>query len=135
MPTVSALPVDAFDPLADLRRRFVDRARQRIAALGDAIVSDQPDSEAIAALAHQLAGSAGTFGYAKLSRAAAALEDAVQAAGGTSGKIDPSRLQPHFLALKMAFAEIDTSAARQPPSADCTTIAATLLEGLAHWRG
>ncbi len=120
MPTADAYPDSAVDPLADLRRRFVDRSRQRIKALGDALAVDAPDIEAIAPLAHQLAGSAGTFGYAALSRAAATLEDAVRAAGGANAWIDASQLQAQFLALETAFEEIDAVVAA------CRRIATTV---------
>jgi HPt (histidine-containing phosphotransfer) domain-containing protein len=65
------------DPLADLRARFAKRTLERIDALHDAIDRVGTDAEAparIVELAHQLAGSAGTFGYAALSQAAASLE-------------------------------------------------------------
>ena len=109
MPTVPDHPDSALDPLADLRRRFVDRSRLRLAALNDALASDAPGVEAIASLAHQLAGSAGTFGYSALSRTAAALEDAVRAASRAHAGIDPSGLRAHVLALETAFAEIDAA--------------------------
>lgn len=65
------------DPLADLRTRFAARTLERIEALRGAIDRVGVDAEAparIVELAHQLAGSAGTFGYAALSQAAASLE-------------------------------------------------------------
>ena len=114
MPTISEHPDAAVDPLADLRRRFVDRSRLRIAALDAALADDEPSVETIAPLAHQLAGSAGTFGYAALSRAAATLEDAVRCAGAAHARIDPNPLRPLMLALAKAFAETDTVLSQRP---------------------
>lgn len=65
------------DPLADLRARFAARTIERVGALRTAIecVTIDPDALArIVNLAHQLAGSAGTFGHAPLSQKAATLE-------------------------------------------------------------
>lgn len=65
------------DPLAELRARFVARTIKRVAALRTAIERVAVDADApaqIVDLAHQLAGSAGTFGYTALSHAAATLE-------------------------------------------------------------
>ncbi len=62
------------DPLAPLRERFRKRAaddlvRLRVLAAGD------PASNELRMLAHNMAGAAGTFGYAALSEAAMAVDD------------------------------------------------------------
>lgn len=114
MPTVFAHSHSALDPLADLRHRFVERSRMRIAALADALAGDEPDLVSMASLAHQLAGSAGTFGYAALGRAAAALEDAFRAAGGPDTRINLGRLRALVPALETAFAEIEAALTQGP---------------------
>lgn len=106
MPTAADLPIDASDPLADLRRRFVERARLRLAEL-DAALAGPATARAVAAVAHQLAGSAGTFGYGALSRAAAALEDAVRDGWPPDTLIEPSRLGDRVAALRAAAAALE----------------------------
>lgn len=107
MPTVSDHVDDSFDPLADLRQRFVERTRSRVDRLRQAFSVEAPDIRLIAPLAHQLAGSAGTFGYARLGRAAAALEDAALAAHAAQGLIDQRLLEPHLLAIEHAAVALD----------------------------
>lgn len=105
MPTASDLPIDAPDPLADLRRRFVERARLRLAEL-DAALTGPGTARTVAAVAHQLAGSAGTFGYGALSRAAAALEDAVRVGWPADARIEPALLGRQVAALRAAVAAL-----------------------------
>lgn len=62
------------DPLASLRERFrvrakADRAALELLALGD------PGSDELRRLVHNLAGTAGTFGYGSLSQAAVEIDD------------------------------------------------------------
>lgn len=62
------------DPLAPLRERFraraqADRAALELLALGD------PCSDELRRLVHNLAGTAGTFGYGSLSQAAVEIDD------------------------------------------------------------
>jgi HPt (histidine-containing phosphotransfer) domain-containing protein len=104
----------ALDPLADLRGRFVERSRQRIAMLR-AVLAGDPSVETIAPLAHQIAGSAGTFGYAALGRAAATLEDVARAAGSTGAPLDVALIRPHLLALESLLARVDPARPDPPP--------------------
>ena len=62
------------DKMAELRQRFVDRCPAWLGDLDAAL--DARDGEAVARLAHRLAGNAGMFGYPELSEAAAELESA-----------------------------------------------------------
>ena len=116
MPTAK---LHEIDPLADLRARFIDRSRERVATLRALIDAgaesrpaaadaphDCPPAEAIARLAHQLAGAAGTFGYAALSEAAAALEDHARAALHRIATVDPSPLAPLVATVEARLAEL-----------------------------
>jgi len=115
------------DPLADLRARFIERSRERVASLrqlidtavedrvggfpsADTHEADATPAEAITRLAHQLAGAAGTFGYPAMSRAAAALEDRVRAAGETARPLDPGSLEPLVAALERRVTELGAAA-------------------------
>ena len=116
MPTAK-LP--EIDPLADLRARFIARSQERVASLralldagaepGPSVgcaSGDCPLAEAIARLAHQLAGAAGTFGHAALSEAAAALEDHARAALRPIATIDPMTLAPLLETVEARVAEL-----------------------------
>jgi HPt (histidine-containing phosphotransfer) domain-containing protein len=105
----------ALDPLADLRSRFIERSLQRVAMLRAALAGDRPSVATIAPLAHQLAGSAGTFGYAALGRAAATLEDVARAAGSTGAPLDVALIRPHLLALESLLARVDPARPDPPP--------------------
>lgn len=62
------------DPLELLRARFVERCRtdlERIKGLD----LDHPD---LGVIAHQLSGSAGSFGYPEISDAAAVVDDRIR---------------------------------------------------------
>jgi len=111
------------DPLADLRARFIARSRERVQSLRGLIdaAPDQrardaagsaaePAAAAIARLAHQLAGAAGTFGYAALGEAAAILEDRARAAEGAASTFDPLPLTPLLRALEARMAELEAVA-------------------------
>lgn len=68
----------SIDPLADLRARFVARSCDRLGELAAIVAEPAVDAtalERLVRLAHQLAGSAGTFGCCELGRAAARLEE------------------------------------------------------------
>jgi HPt (histidine-containing phosphotransfer) domain-containing protein len=105
----------ASDPLAELRGRFFERSRQRVATLRAALAADRPSVATIAPLAHQLAGSAGTFGYAALGRAAATLEDVARAAGSPGAPLDVALIRPHLLALEWQLARADPTRPDPPP--------------------
>lgn len=62
------------DPLAPLRDRFRTRAKSDLQRLQDLAASD-PAGDALQRLVHNIAGAAGTFGYASLSEAAMAIDD------------------------------------------------------------
>lgn len=62
------------DPLAPLRARFRARAADELILLR-ALATGDLASPALQALAHGLAGAAGTFGYPRLSAAALAVDD------------------------------------------------------------
>lgn len=61
------------DPLAPLRARFRARAADELVQLRTLATGDLA-SPALQALAHGLAGAAGTFGYPQLSAAALAVD-------------------------------------------------------------
>lgn len=102
MPRASVPAADPCDPLAALRERFRSRTRQRLAALHEALEQQPPSLATVAAVAHQLAGSAGTFGYRALSEAAAALEDAARAAARLSRTPDPRPIERRLGVLQTA---------------------------------
>lgn len=62
------------DPLAPLRERFRKRAADDLARLRVLMMGD-PRAAELRTLAHNMAGAAGTFGYAALSDAAMAIDD------------------------------------------------------------
>ena len=113
------------DPLYDLRARFIHRSQERVASLR-ALIAPSDDSrmptstaartgavptpaQAILRLAHQLAGAAGTFGYAAVSESASALEDGVRAATQRSQSLDPKLLEPLLEALEARVAELGST--------------------------
>lgn len=75
------------DPLAPLRDRFRARAAADRADL-EALARGDPSSAELRRLVHNLAGSAGTFGYDALSQAAIEIDD--QMASGLPA--DPASL-------------------------------------------
>lgn len=110
------------DPLLDLRTRFVERCRERVASLRGLVdtgaaanvapspsagagTADPTPARAIARLAHQLAGAAGTFGYPAMSEAAAALEERARAIEASPRFFDPAKLEPFIVALEEHLAE------------------------------
>jgi HPt (histidine-containing phosphotransfer) domain-containing protein len=80
---------DFDDRLAALRARFLARAADDRAALATAQKAN--DREAIRRIAHGLAGAAGVFGFADISAAARAVEEA--------GEDDIRSRLAHLLAL------------------------------------
>ena len=92
---------DFADKMAELRQRFVARCPAWLEDLGAAL--DACDDQAVAALAHRIAGNAGMFGYPELSEVAAELENAAidgdhqknQARGSLEASpIDPANRRP-----------------------------------------
>jgi HPt (histidine-containing phosphotransfer) domain-containing protein len=104
------------DPLADLRARWIARSRERVAnlrtivddlvAMGNGATNESAALESIARLAHQLAGSAGTFGYCRLSEAAATLEDHARKTSGNAATIAPSQIVPSLEILEVMIEEL-----------------------------
>ena len=80
------------DPLAALRARFLQRARE------DAEVLRSPTSERqlVAVVAHRLSGAAGMFGFPEVSRLAALVDDQIHA----GQPIDAAALQALIAALE-----------------------------------
>ena len=68
------------DPLAALRERFVERARTDLEVLR----RPAADPAETARLVHRLSGAAGMFGFAEVSRLAAAVDDEIHAGGPPS---------------------------------------------------
>lgn len=112
------------DALADLRARFIARSRERVQNLRSLIdaapahparhgagTKEVSAAAAIARLAHQLAGAAGTFGYAALGEAAAALEDRARAAEDDASTFDPLPLTPILQVLEARIADLEASRA------------------------
>ncbi|WP_309092743.1 Hpt domain-containing protein [Phenylobacterium sp.] len=63
------------DPLAALRGRFLERAAADLAWIH---ATGGTPAEELLARAHKLAGAGGTFGFAAVSEAAAAVEDDIR---------------------------------------------------------
>lgn len=66
--------------LNELRREFLDEAREKVAEMQTALDGGRSDStlERLAYLAHQLKGSGGSYGYQRISDDAASLEKAIE---------------------------------------------------------
>lgn len=102
------------DPLAELRARFIARCRERITGLRtliDGAAGEGTSVEALVRLAHQLAGAAGTFGYATLGRTAATLEDRVLAEAQGASTVDPRPLAALLASLEAQIAELEATTA------------------------
>lgn len=94
--------IDAERAMAELRRRFRERARQRLARLGELVAALEGEGREAGGegcvraaaearrLLHELAGGAGSFGFAALGARAAALE--------ALAATDPARLAPALAA-------------------------------------
>jgi HPt (histidine-containing phosphotransfer) domain-containing protein len=74
--------------LNDLKREFLDEAREKVDEMQSAINGRRRDGAALdrlAYLAHQLKGSGGSYGYQQISDDAAELEKAVESMAGQNG--------------------------------------------------
>jgi HPt (histidine-containing phosphotransfer) domain-containing protein len=95
-------PTDAF------RQHFLDRCRQQLAELCT-LAQDQGRPQVrdrLTALAHTLAGSAGTFGYPDISRHASALETGLRDSADQSVQLDDqAQVFPDRIAGVAAAAE------------------------------
>jgi HPt (histidine-containing phosphotransfer) domain-containing protein len=90
--------------LNELRREFLDEAREKITEMQNAL-DGSTDAETlgrVAYLAHQLKGSGGSYGYQRISTDAAELEKCVEASSP-----DEARIQQFVVSLR---AEIDRAA-------------------------
>ena len=83
--------------LNELKREFLDEAREKISEMQSALDSESLDR--VGYLAHQLKGSGGSYGYQRISTDAAELEKCVE-----SSSPDEARIQQFVLSLR---AEID----------------------------
>ena len=93
--------------LDDLKREFLAEADEKVREIQTKLDSEQsPEAlERLTYLAHQLKGSGGSYGFARISTDAAELETAVEqlAKDGTHPGID-DRIQQHVFSLR---AEVD----------------------------
>lgn len=95
------LPPEIAARLAALGDRFALRLRNDLARL-DALRGDAPGHlPELAALAHGLAGAAGSFGFPEVGAAASAFEEAVERL--REGDDDPAVLPPRAEALASAI--------------------------------
>lgn len=90
--------------LNELKREFLDEAREKIDEMQSAIDSGSSAEsfERVAYLAHQLKGSGGSYGYQRISTDAAELEKCIEAPTH-----DEARIQQFVVSLR---AEIDRAA-------------------------
>jgi len=65
------------DALEPLRRRFLARARDDLAAIKAHLAGETLASDELRLLVHRLAGAGGTFGYQDISQSAGEAEDEV----------------------------------------------------------
>jgi HPt (histidine-containing phosphotransfer) domain-containing protein len=69
--------MNAPDPIAGLRSRFVARSADDMAALRGHFGGAPLDAASLRLIVHRLSGAAGTFGYAEVSDAAGEADDAL----------------------------------------------------------
>lgn len=95
--------------LNELKREFLEEAREKIDEMQSVIDSGSRDGaslERLAYLAHQLKGSGGSYGYQQISDDAAELEKAVEAMAAPNG--DPAldeKIRRHAGNLREEIAE------------------------------
>lgn len=74
--------------LNELKREFLDEAREKVEEMQASVDGGQRDGAALdrlAYLAHQLKGSGGSYGYQQISDDATELEKAVESMAGQTG--------------------------------------------------
>ena len=79
--------------LNELKREFLDEAREKVDEMQSIVDGGSRDSAALdrlAYLAHQLKGSGGSYGYQQISDDATELEKAIESLAGSTG--DPATL-------------------------------------------
>ena len=95
--------VDMDYELLELKREFLAEADGKVREIQN-VLDGERDSKALdrlAYLAHQLKGSGGSYGYARISSDAAELEKGVERiAGGESADALEAKLQQHALNLR-----------------------------------
>ena len=96
--------------LNELKREFLDEAREKVVEMQSAIdrALERESLERLAYLAHQLKGSGGSYGYQRISTDAAELEKVVESIGdGGSSSTEEEKIQQYVLNLR---SEIDRAA-------------------------
>jgi len=98
--------------LNELKREFLDEAREKVAEMQSALgnVHDHSALDRLAYLAHQLKGSGGSYGYQRISTDAAELEKTIESLSADEGQgsvKDEERMQQFVINLRT---EIDRAA-------------------------
>jgi chemotaxis protein histidine kinase CheA len=94
--------------LDELKREFLAEADEKVREMQATIdaARDAAALERLAYLAHQLKGSGGSYGYARISADAAEIEKSVEEiAGGSSSDAIEAKIQQHVVNLR---SEIET---------------------------
>ena len=93
--------------LNDLKREFLDEAREKVDEMQSALESATLQSlDRLTYLAHQLKGAGGSYGYQRISADAAELEKALEKQGENGASVD-EQIQQHVVNLRL---EIDRCA-------------------------
>ena len=94
--------------LNDLKREFLDEAREKVDEMQSALESAPVQSfDRLTYLAHQLKGAGGSYGYQRISADAAALENALERRSAGNGANLDAQIQQHVVNLRL---EIDRCA-------------------------
>ncbi len=94
--------------LNDLKREFLDEAREKVNEMQSALESAPEQSiDRITYLAHQLKGAGGSYGYQRITNDAAALEKALETRAAGDGTHLDAQIQQHVVNLRL---EIDRCA-------------------------
>lgn len=94
--------------LNDLKREFLGEAREKVDEMQSALESATSQSlDRLTYLAHQLKGAGGSYGYARISSDAAALEKALEQHTTADGQALDEQIQQHVVNLRL---EIDRCA-------------------------
>ena len=94
--------------LNDLKREFLDEAREKVDEMQSALESAPEQSfDRITYLAHQLKGAGGSYGYQRITADAAALEKALEKQAAGNGTQLDAQIQQYVVNLRL---EIDRCA-------------------------
>lgn len=94
--------------LNDLKREFLDEAREKVDEMQSALESAPEQSfDRITYLAHQLKGAGGSYGYQRITADAAALEKALEKRAAGNGTQLDEQIQQYVVNLRL---EIDRCA-------------------------